>query len=143
MPATPPRASTSTTEPRPDHTLGLQALYDIHRHRYLDYANLLLAPADAQLALRAAHGYLADEWPHLLGTANPAAHAWQAFRHRVCLLASPGSLRPVAHLGSRQQDIVLLHFALSVPAEEIAALTGTEAAAVRAEILAIAQPSGD
>ncbi|MFF2549111.1 hypothetical protein ACFVUY_42020 [Kitasatospora sp. NPDC058063] len=139
MPTTPPKPTASPAgQRRPHHALGLQALYDLHQHRYRDYADLLLAPTDADLALRATQDYLTSEWAHAVGTANPRAFAWQALRHRVCLLAGPGPLRPLAHLTPRQQDIVLLHHALALRAEEVANLTGTEAAAVYAEILAIA-----
>ncbi|MGA5823497.1 hypothetical protein ACPC54_37240 [Kitasatospora sp. NPDC094028] len=142
MPTTPPDFAPETVSPAGPphhHTLGPHALFDLHHHRYHAYADLLLAPDDAHLALRATRGYLEDEWAQA-ARANPAAFAWQALRHRVCLLAGPGPLRPLVHLGPRQQDIVLLHHALAMRAQEIAAVMGTEAAAVHAEILALAHP---
>ncbi|MFJ9692525.1 sigma factor-like helix-turn-helix DNA-binding protein [Kitasatospora sp. NPDC101183] len=125
---TPPRA----LAPR----LGLWALYDLNLPHYLDYAALLLPPGDAPPAVRAAFDDLAAHWLDALATASPAACAWQAVRHRVRTQAGP--LHPVAHLSARQQDVLLLHLVLDRSCAQIAALTGTEPAAVHAHLRSLA-----
>ncbi|MEU3569415.1 sigma factor-like helix-turn-helix DNA-binding protein [Kitasatospora sp. NPDC036755] len=125
---TPPRRSAAP----------LRALHDLHLRRYLDYAELLLPPADASLAVRAAFEDLGTRWLDALATASPAACAWQAVRHRVCALAGPRPLGPVAHLTAAQQDVLLLHLVLDLSAPEIAALTGTEPGAVHVQLRSLA-----
>ncbi|MFJ6385103.1 sigma factor-like helix-turn-helix DNA-binding protein [Kitasatospora sp. NPDC092039] len=130
---TPPRRSAA-----PAPALGLWALHDLHLRHYLDYAALLLPPADAPLAVRAAFEELGGHWLDALSTASPAACAWQAVRRRVCTLAGPGPLDPVAHLTATQQDVLLLHLVLDLSATEVAALTGTEPAAVHVQLRSLA-----
>ncbi|WP_371493643.1 hypothetical protein OG871_01240 [Kitasatospora sp. NBC_00374] len=80
----------------------------------------------------------------MLAAASPAACAWQSLRSRVCALAGPRPLRPVAHLTAPRQDVLLLHLVLGLPPAVVAALTGTEPAAVHARLrsLAAARPRG-
>ncbi|MFD7904088.1 hypothetical protein ACFV4G_17790 [Kitasatospora sp. NPDC059747] len=130
------RTPAAVTVPAP--ALGLWALHDLHRRHYLAYAALLLSPAEAQLAVQGAFEDLAGRWLEALATASPAACAWQAVRDRVCTLAGPRTLGPVAHLTAPQQDVLLLHLALDLPADRIAALTGTEPAAVHVRLRSLA-----
>ncbi|MFI6155046.1 sigma factor-like helix-turn-helix DNA-binding protein [Kitasatospora sp. NPDC051170] len=130
MPTPPPHAGTQL--------LGLRALHDLHLPHYLAYAALLLPCADAPPAVEDAFGDLARHWPQALATASPAACAWQAVRHRVRTRAGPRTLRTLAHLNARQQDVLLLHLVLDLPCERIADLTGTEPAAVHAHLRSLA-----
>ncbi|MGW4896026.1 hypothetical protein ACWEQL_27790 [Kitasatospora sp. NPDC004240] len=132
MPTAPTHQPAHPTATRHLPAIGLRALHDLYHQRYLDYAHLLLGPADADLAVRASFEYLAEHWPDILGAANPAECVWQAVRQRVHLLAGPKPLRPVAHLEPALQDTVLLHLALGLPAQEVAAMTGTETAHILA-----------
>ncbi|MGW7449385.1 sigma factor-like helix-turn-helix DNA-binding protein, partial [Kitasatospora sp. NPDC054795] len=141
-PPAPPRDTTMPTPRRrsaaPGPALGLWALHDLHLRHYLDYAELLLPPAAAPLAVRSAFEELGGHWLDALSTASPAACAWQAVRRRVCTLAGPRPLGPVAHLTAAQQDVLLLHLVLDLSAAEIAALTGTEPAAVHVQLRSLA-----
>ncbi|WP_030055213.1 hypothetical protein [Streptomyces novaecaesareae] len=133
MPTRPARRHPPACTPFP----GLDALLALNHDHYRDYADLLLGPADADLALRAASEYLAQTWQAILGTESPAACAWHAVRQRVHLLAGPGPLRPVEHLVPHLQDIVLLHLALGLAPEQVAFLTGTRPADVHTRIRAL------
>ncbi|MEV8327003.1 hypothetical protein [Kitasatospora sp. NPDC056731] len=141
---TPPRqpttatATTTATTTATGPALGLWALYDLHLRHYLDYAALLLPAADAPLAVQGAFDDLSGHWLDALATASPAACAWQAVRRRVCALAGPRPLGPVAHLTAPQQDVLLLHLVLALPAAEVAALTGTEPGAVHVQLRSLA-----
>ncbi|MFJ6621343.1 sigma factor-like helix-turn-helix DNA-binding protein [Kitasatospora sp. NPDC091335] len=130
---TPPRRPAD-----PGPALGLRALRDLHQRHYLDYAELLLPPADARLAVHDAFEELGGHWLDALSTASPTACAWQAVRRRVRTLAGPRPFGPVAHLTATQQDVLLLHLVLDLPAAEIAALTGTEPAAVHVQLRSLA-----
>ncbi|MEV7780851.1 sigma factor-like helix-turn-helix DNA-binding protein [Kitasatospora sp. NPDC088351] len=134
MPASP--RTRTTAHPGPH--LGLWALHDLHLHNYLRYAALLLTPADAGRAVHDAFDELAGRWPDVLAAASPAACAWQAVRRHVRTLAGPRPLHPVAHLTDPQQDVLLLHLVLGLPQSEVAAVTGTEPAAVHVQIRSLA-----
>ncbi|MFD8595930.1 sigma factor-like helix-turn-helix DNA-binding protein [Kitasatospora sp. NPDC059646] len=115
--------------------LGLTALRELHHDTYLRYAALLLpAAGSADRALREAFADLADSWRDALATASPIACAWQTVRQHVRHLAGPGPLGPVVHLTTDQQDLFLLYVVLDLSEQAIAALTGTEEAAVRTQI---------
>ncbi|RKT20170.1 hypothetical protein BX285_4651 [Streptomyces sp. 1114.5] len=122
----------------PGADLGLWALHDLHLRHYLDYAALLLPPADAPLAVRDAFEELGGHWLDALATASPAACAWQAVRRRVRTLAGPQPFGPVAHLTAPQQDVLLLHLVLDLSAAQVAALTGTEPATVHVQLRSLA-----
>ncbi|MFE4974322.1 sigma factor-like helix-turn-helix DNA-binding protein [Kitasatospora sp. NPDC056651] len=124
--------------PVPAPALGLWALHDLHRRHYLDYAALLLPPADAPRAVRDAFEELGGHWLDALATASPTACAWQAVSHRVRALAGPRPFHSVAHLTAAQQDVLLLHLVLDLSAAEVAALTGTEPAAVHVQLRSLA-----
>ncbi|MEV7774577.1 sigma factor-like helix-turn-helix DNA-binding protein [Kitasatospora sp. NPDC086791] len=130
---TPPRPPVA-----PGPALGLWALHDLHQRHYLDYAALLLPPDDAPRAVHDAFEELGGHWLDALSTASPAACAWQAVRRRVRTLAGPRPFGPVAHLTATQQDVLLLHLVLDLSAEEVAALTGTEPAAVHVQLRSLA-----
>ncbi|MFD9061408.1 sigma factor-like helix-turn-helix DNA-binding protein [Kitasatospora purpeofusca] len=124
--------------------LELHALHELHRERYLQYAALLLSPAEAPLAVNQAFADLADLWQDVLATESPAAHAWQAVRSRVRALAGPHPLPPVAHLTAQQQDVFLLRVVLDLPEDAVAQVTGTAAAAVRVQVRSLAmRPGGE
>ncbi|MFE2413439.1 sigma factor-like helix-turn-helix DNA-binding protein [Kitasatospora sp. NPDC059408] len=80
---------------------------------------------------------LARRWREVLSTASPAACAWQAVRQRVCALAGPLPLSPVAHLTAPEQDVLLLHLVLELPEVEVAELTGMDPAAVHVRVRAL------
>ncbi len=122
----------------PNRAIDLTALHDLHLHHYLHYAALLLPLADAPTAIRQAFDDLAACWPDVLATASPAACAWQAVRRRVCALAGPRPLTPVAHLTPLQQDVLLLHLVLDLSEAEVADLTGSDPATVRVRIRSLA-----
>ncbi|MER7765791.1 hypothetical protein [Kitasatospora sp. NPDC096140] len=130
---TPPRTAAARGP-----TLGLWALHDLHLRHYLDYTALILPAADAQLVVRDAFEELGGHWLDALATASPAACAWQAVRRRVRTLAGPRPFGPVAHLTAAQQDVLLLHLVLDLTAVQVAALTGTEPAAVHVQLRALA-----
>ncbi|WP_189924287.1 sigma factor-like helix-turn-helix DNA-binding protein [Kitasatospora xanthocidica] len=145
MPTPPMPSTTPSPTPRPRRepaapgpALGLRALHDLHLRHYLDYAALLLPPADAPLAVRDAFEDLSRHWLDALATTSPAACAWQAVRRRVRALAGPRPFGPVAHLTATQQDVLLLHLVLHLSAADIAALIGTEPAAVHVQLRALA-----
>ncbi|MFJ6769558.1 sigma factor-like helix-turn-helix DNA-binding protein [Kitasatospora sp. NPDC091257] len=119
---------------RPDR-IGPWALRDLHYDRYLSYAALLLPVADACSAIKQAFDELAERWPTVLAAPSPAACAWQAVRRRVRSMAGP--LPPVAHLSDPEQDVLVLHLVLDLPAAEIADLTGTDAAAVQMHLRSV------
>ncbi|WP_030242684.1 hypothetical protein [Streptomyces sp. NRRL S-350] len=131
---TPPRRHPAAPGP----TLGLWALHDLHLRHYLDYAALLLPPADAPRAVHDAFEELSGHWLDALATTSPAACAWQAVRRRVRTLAGPGPFGPVAHLTAAQQDVLLLHLVLDLSAAQVAALIGTEPAAVHVQLRSLA-----
>ncbi|MER8184902.1 hypothetical protein [Kitasatospora sp. NPDC094015] len=124
--------------PSPAPQLDLWALHDLHRENYLRYAALLLTPDDASRVVREAFHELAGHWHDVLAAASPAACAWQALRRRVCALAGPRPLGPVAHLTAPQQDVLLLHLVLDLPPVAVAAVTGTEPATVHVHLRSLA-----
>ncbi|MFF7995674.1 sigma factor-like helix-turn-helix DNA-binding protein [Kitasatospora xanthocidica] len=138
MPSTPPSPIPRREPAAPGPALGLRALHDLHLRHYLDYAALLLPPADAPLAVRDAFEDLSGHWLDALATTSPAACAWQAVRRRVRALAGPRAFDPVAHLTATQQDVLLLHLVLDLSAADIAALIGAEPAAVHVQLRALA-----
>ncbi|MFD7731272.1 hypothetical protein ACFV6F_12905 [Kitasatospora phosalacinea] len=119
---------------RPPRRLDLTALYDLHHHNYLRYAELLLRTGDAHRAVDDAFDALAEIWQHVLSTSSPAACAWQTVRDHVRALADPARLRPTAHLEPPQQDALLLHTVLNLPLDVVADLTGAEAATVHVHL---------
>ncbi|WP_344558040.1 hypothetical protein [Kitasatospora saccharophila] len=129
-----------TRPARPPRRLDLTALYDLHYHHYLRYAELLLRRADARHAVDDAFDTLAETWQQILSTSSPAACAWQAVRDRVRALADPARLRPTAHLDPKLQDALLLHTVLNLSAGVIADLTGVEAANVHVHLRALTSP---
>ncbi|MFD8597523.1 sigma factor-like helix-turn-helix DNA-binding protein [Kitasatospora sp. NPDC059646] len=62
------------------------------------------------------------------------ACAWQTVRRHVRTLAGPTPLGPVVHLTTDQQDLFLLYVVLDLSEQAIAAVTGTEEAAIRTRI---------
>ncbi|MFJ6140509.1 sigma factor-like helix-turn-helix DNA-binding protein [Kitasatospora sp. NPDC092286] len=122
--------------------LDLIALRDLHHDGYLRYAALLLPSAVAPLTIHDAFEDLARCWREVLSTASPTACAWQAVRQRVCTVAGPRLLGPVSHLTAPEQDVLLLHLVLRLPQAEVAALTGTDPAAVHVRLRSLARRLG-
>ncbi|MFF2631142.1 hypothetical protein ACFVUN_35915 [Kitasatospora griseola] len=132
-----------TTRPGLRARIGPTALYDLHRDHYLRYAELLLpATADARLTLDAAFATIADTWAQILAAPSPAACAWHTVRDHIRALADPHRLRPTADLDPKHQDALLLHLVLALTIDEIADLTGTEAATVHAHVRSLTTPVG-
>ncbi|MFE6872279.1 hypothetical protein ACFVFS_37760 [Kitasatospora sp. NPDC057692] len=125
----------------PGPAIALTALHDLHHDHYLRYAALLLPTTTARLAVHHAFEELTRRWREVLSHASPAACAWQTVRHRVCTMAGPHLLRPVAHLAAPDQDVLLLHLVLRLPPAEVAALTGTDPAAVHVRLRSLTRRS--
>ncbi|MFF8971757.1 RNA polymerase sigma factor [Streptomyces sp. NPDC014995] len=64
--------------------LDFSAFHQMHRPRYVREAQRCLGSrADAEEAVDEAFVQLAEDWPQILRTENPAAYAWRVMKNRV------------------------------------------------------------
>ncbi|MFD8778488.1 hypothetical protein [Streptomyces sp. NPDC059916] len=109
---------------------AFQAFYEFHQPGYLAYAAAHLSDDEARIAVTHTFSLIAADWPQTVTQPNPAAYAWDLHTHFV-------TARTGTH-NDPQQDTLLLYECLHLTIERIAALTGSEPAAVAA-LLAAAQ----
>lgn len=108
---------------------AFQAFCELHRPGYLAYAEARLPAEEAQLAVAHIFALIAADWPRAVTKPNPAAYAWDL--HTRFVTARTGGTRR-----DPRQDTLLLYERLHLTVERIAALTGSEPAAVTATLAA-------
>jgi len=109
------------------------AFCELHRPRYLSYARVWFRePGQAAEVVRRALHALADVWPEVLGSPNPAAAAWQILRDTVAAqhAAAPEGLRP----GPADEDLAILHYVVGLATPEIADVVGSDTANIASQL---------
>ncbi|GJF30151.1 hypothetical protein KNE206_28510 [Kitasatospora sp. NE20-6] len=116
--------------------LEFTAFCELHRPRYLSYARVWFHdPARAGRVVDQAFHALADVWPEVLGSPNPAAIAWQILRSTVAECDRPRPEPIVEHRPApADEDLAILHYVVGLAAPEIADVVGAEAASVAGQL---------
>ncbi|MFJ9321734.1 hypothetical protein [Streptomyces globisporus] len=109
-------------------TNAFYAFYDLHRPAYYAYAQARLSNEEARIAVAHLFGLVAGRWTSVVNERRPSAWAWE--RHTQAIARRSGRTT------TPDQDVSLLHDHLLLSIGQIAALTGTEPAAVAALLAA-------
>ncbi|MEU4173547.1 hypothetical protein [Streptomyces sp. NPDC026589] len=116
-------------------TNAFYAFYDLHRPAYAMFAAARLPAEEAQIAVSHLFSLVADNWTTVVTERHPSAWAWE--RHTKVIARRSGRTTTVV------EDISLLHHQLLLSIDQIASLTGTEAATVAALLAAADREAGD
>lgn len=116
-------------------TNAFYAFYDLHRPAYAAFAAARLPAEEAQIAVSCLFSLVADNWTTVVTERHPSAWAWE--RHTQVIARRSGRTTTVV------EDISLLHHQLRLGIDQIASLTGTEAATVAALLAAADREAGD
>lgn len=116
-------------------TNAFYAFYELHRPAYAAFAAARLPPEEAQIAVSHLFSLVADNWTTVVTERHPSAWAWE--RHTQVIARRSGRTTTVV------EDISLLHHQLLLSVDQIASLTGTEAATVAALLAAADREAGD
>ncbi|MFF0216100.1 hypothetical protein [Streptomyces vinaceus] len=128
----PPKPTPASTSPTSAASVALalppafEAFYLLHHPHYLTYAQAQLPPRLARDAVRAAFGHLILNWTTLLGTTNPAAHAWDHLSHEV-RTRSLATLHP----GPAFEDDIRILARIGFTPETTAEVTGRDPSKIR------------
>ncbi|GAA2745453.1 hypothetical protein GCM10010440_33300 [Kitasatospora cinereorecta] len=118
------------------------AFCELHRPRYLSYARVWFRePGEAAEVVRLALHALAEVWPEVLGSPNPAAAAWEILRATVAdrhTPAAPAGIRP----GSADEDLAILHYVVGLATPEIADVVGGDTANIVSQLRHSRRPGG-
>lgn len=123
------------TSPPAVLTNAFYAFYDLHRPAYAAFAAARLPAEEAQIAVSHLFSLIADNWTTVVTERHPSAWAWE--RHTQVIARRSGRTTTVV------EDISLLHHQLDLGIDQIASLTGTEAATIAALLAAADREAGD
>lgn len=111
------------------------AFCELHEPRYQSYARVWFRePGAAQRVVRLALDALAEVWPTVLESPNPAAAAWQILRDTVTeqhALAGADGLRPGV---DGEEDLAILHYVVGLATPEIADVMGGDTANITSQL---------
>ncbi|OKJ06105.1 hypothetical protein [Kitasatospora sp. CB01950] len=126
-------ADRSTELPRV--SVEFAAFCELHEPRYRSYARVWFQePAAADQVVRLALCELAEVWPAVLESPNPAAAAWQILRDTVTAqhaLAGAEELRPDV---DAEEDLAILHYVVGLATPEIADVVGVDTARITSRL---------
>ncbi|WP_052509575.1 hypothetical protein [Kitasatospora griseola] len=119
----------------PRVSVEFAAFCELHEPRYRSYARVWFQePAAAHQVVRLALTELAQVWPAVLESPNPAAAAWQILRDTVTeqhALAGAERLRPDV---DAEEDLAILHYVVGLATPEIADVVGVDTASITSQL---------
>ncbi|BAJ28648.1 MULTISPECIES: hypothetical protein [Kitasatospora] len=112
------------------------AFCELHEPRYQSYARVWFPEhGAAHRVVRLALHAIAEVWPTVLESSNPAAEAWQILRDTVtaehAAEAGETGLRPDV---DRDEDLAILHYVVGLATPEIADVMGGDTANITSQL---------